>query len=117
MKTILVVDDEEDIRILYQEELTDEGYRVITANDGQEALEQVKSQNPDLVTLDLKMPGMDGIEFLRIVRETHRTLPIVICTAYGEYKQDFTVWLSDAYITKSSDLTELKTKIKEMLGH
>lgn len=116
MKTILVVDDEEDIRLLYEEELADEGYRVITANDGLEALEQIKTQNPDLVTLDLKMPRMDGVEFLRKVRETHRTLPIIISTAYGEYKQDFSVWLSDAYITKSSDLTELKSKIKELLG-
>ncbi len=116
MKTILVVDDEEDIRLLYQEELADEGYRVITANDGLEALKQIKTQNPDLVTLDLKMPRMDGVEFLRKVRETHRTLPIIISTAYGEYKQDFSVWLSDAYITKSSDLTELKSKIKELLG-
>jgi DNA-binding response OmpR family regulator len=116
MKTILVVDDEESIRLLYQEELTDEGYKVITAGDGQEALEKVKTQNPDLITLDLKMPNMDGIEFLRKIRESHRTLPIVISSAYGEYKQDFSVWLSDAYITKSSDLTELKSRIKELLG-
>lgn len=116
MKTILVVDDNEAIRLLYEEELTEAGYRVILAKDGEEALEKIQETPPDLITLDVKMPGMDGIDLLRKIREVYRDLPIIISTAYSEYKQDFSVWASDAYITKSSDLTELKAKITELLA-
>ncbi len=116
MKRVLVVDDEEDIRLLYQEELQEAGYQVAVAADGHEALRMVQQNRPDLMTIDIKMPGMDGIELLRRVREIHRDLPIIICTAYGEYKYDFGTWASDAYLTKSADLTELKGKIRELLG-
>jgi CheY-like chemotaxis protein len=116
MKTILVVDDEEDIRLLYREELSEAGYRVDLAADGTEALRRVQQSRPDLMTIDLKMPGMDGVELLRRVREIHRELPIIICTAYGDFKRDFGTWASDAYLTKSSDLNELKGKIREFLG-
>jgi len=58
---------------------------------------------------------MDGITFLRNLREIHRNLPVVISTAYGEYRQDFAVWASDAYITKSSDLSELLKAVKQIL--
>jgi len=116
MKRVLVVDDEEDIRLLYQEELQEAGYQVAVAADGHEALRMVQQNRPDLMTIDIKMPGMDGIELLRRVREIHRDLPIIICTAYGEYKYDFGTWAGDAYLTKSADLTELKGKIRELLG-
>jgi CheY-like chemotaxis protein len=116
MKRILVVDDEETIRLLYKEELTDAGYLVQVAADGQQALRMVQKERPDLMTIDIKMPVMDGIELLCRVREIHRELPIIICTAYGDFKQDFSTWASDAYLTKSSDLTELKAKIRELLG-
>ncbi len=117
MKTILVVDDEKHVCLLYEEELKDEGYNVLTASNGQEALEIIKNQEPDLVLLDLKMPEMDGSEFLRHVRQFNTTLPIIISTAYGDYaQQDFSVWLSDDYTVKNADLTELKAKVKEVLG-
>ncbi len=116
MRTILVVDDEEAIRLLYQEELREAGYHVEVASDGHAALKMVQRSRPDLMTIDIKMPGMDGIELLRRVREIYRDLPIVICTAYGDCKLDFGTWASDAYLTKSADLTELKTKIRELLG-
>jgi DNA-binding response OmpR family regulator len=116
MKRILVVDDEEAIRLLYQEELQEAGYQVIAASDGYEALRMVQDDRPDLMTIDIKMPGMDGIELLRRVREMHRNLPIIISTAYGDYKSDFGTWASDAYLTKSANLAELKGKIRELLG-
>ena len=116
MKTILVVDDEEAIRLLYREELEEAGYQVEVASDGQEALRMVEQRRPDLMTIDIKMPGMDGVELLRRVREVHRNLPIIICTAYGDFKYDFGTWASDAYLTKSSDLEELKGKVREFLG-
>jgi DNA-binding response OmpR family regulator len=76
----------------------------------------VQDDRPDLMTIDIKMPGMDGIELLRRVREMHRNLPIIISTAYGDYKSDFGTWASDAYLTKSANLAELKGKIRELLG-
>ena len=116
MKCIMVVDDEENIRFLYKEELIDEGYEVILASSGNEALELLKKNKPDLITLDIKMPGMDGIETLRRIKEIDKNMPVILCTAYGQYKQDFSSWASDDYVVKSADLNELKTKIKSLLG-
>ena len=115
-KTILIVDDEKDFCTVLSESLSRDKYRVVTAFNGETALRLAKKENPDLMLLDIKMPGMDGIELLRRVREIHRDLPIIICTAYGEYKYDFGTWAGDAYLTKSADLTELKGKIRELLG-
>ena len=116
MKKILVVDDEESIRFLYQEELEEEGFEVEVAKNGEDALEKLPSFKPDLITLDIKMPGMDGIEALKKIREIERKIPIIVCSAYGEYKQDLTTWASDAYIVKCADLTELKSTIRKLLG-
>ena len=116
VKTILVVDDEESIRFLYREELEDEGYRVITASDGEEALRKLRKEAPDLVTLDIRMPGMDGIEVLHLIREMDKEIPVIMSTAYGEYRNNFNVWASDAYITKTANLDELKENIGRLLG-
>jgi CheY-like chemotaxis protein len=116
MKRILVVDDEEAIRLLYKEELSEAGYAVELAADGAEALRLVQQSRPDLMTIDIRMPGMDGIELLARVREIYRDLPIIICTAYGDFRNDFGTWASDAFLTKSADLSELKEKIRELLG-
>ena len=116
IKKILVVDDEENIRLLYQEELEEDGYTVDVAAHGQEALEKLNTFQPDLVTLDIRMPGMDGVETLRKIREVQRDLPVILCSAYGEHKRDLTTWASDAYVIKTSDLTELKGTIKTLLS-
>ena len=116
MKRILVVDDEENIRVLYQEELEEEGYTVDVAANGHAALDKLNAFHPDIITLDIKMPGMDGVETLRRIREIQRDLPVILCSAYGEYKQDLTTWASDAYVIKTSDLTELKDTIKILLS-
>jgi len=115
MKKILVVDDEENIRFLYKEELGDEGYEVTLASSGKEALELLESGKPDLITLDIKMPEIDGIETLRRIKEIDEKIPVILCTAYGQYKQDFSSWASDAYVVKSADLQELKDTIKKIL--
>lgn len=114
-KKILVVDDEENIRLLYKEELTEEGYDVTLAENGFDAIDIIKKDNIDLVVLDIKMPKIDGIETLRLLKEERRDLPVILCSAYGEYKQDFCTWASDAYIVKTADLTELKSVIKNMI--
>jgi DNA-binding response OmpR family regulator len=115
MMKILVVDDEESIRLLYKEELEEDGFVVEVAKDGLEALKQVPLFKPDLITLDIKMPGLNGIETLKRIREMERQVPIVMCSAYGEYKQDLTTWASDAYVVKCADLTVLKNTIRRLL--
>jgi DNA-binding response OmpR family regulator len=116
MKKIMIVDDEENIRFLYKEELEEDGFTVEVAQNGREALEKLPLFKPDLITLDIKMPVMDGIEALKRIRETERQVPIILCSAYGEYKQDITTWASDAYVVKCADLTELKNTIRRLLG-
>jgi CheY-like chemotaxis protein len=116
MKKILVVDDEANIRELYREELEDMGYEVTTVADGAEALAVIDTTKFDLVTLDMRMPDIDGIETLRKMKEKDSTLPIVICTAYEEYKHDFGSWCSDAYVVKSADTSLLRETIKKILG-
>jgi two-component system response regulator (stage 0 sporulation protein F) len=116
MKKILIVDDEENIRFLYKTELEEEGFSVDLAQNGKEALEKLPLFRPDLITLDIKMPVMDGIETLKRIREVERNLPVILCTAYGEYKSDLITWASDAYIVKCADLTELKFTIRKLLG-
>jgi DNA-binding response OmpR family regulator len=111
---ILIVDDDQNILRLYKEELEDEGYNIVTASNGQEAIEQFEKEDPDLVTLDILLPDIDGIKLLRQMKEKKPRLPIIMSTAY-DYRDDFAVWASEAYIVKSSDLTELKATIKKLI--
>ncbi len=117
-KTILVLDDEKSIQTLFADEFKDEGYNVISTDSGIEALEIIDKADPviDLITLDIKMPKMDGLDFLAKVREQHRHLPIIICTAYNNYRHEFSVWNADGYILKSGNITEIKEKIKRLIG-
>jgi len=116
MKKILVVDDEENIRKLYTEELEEMGYEVKAVSDGAQALAEMEKAKFDLVTLDMRMAGMEGIETLRKMKEKDRSLPVIISTAYEQYKQDFGSWCSDAYVVKSADMSILRETIKKILG-
>jgi DNA-binding response OmpR family regulator len=111
---ILVVDDEKNILKLYKAELEDEGYTVVTANSGKEALDVFRQENPDLVTLDIMMPDIDGIQVLRQLKQENPQIPVIMLTAY-DYRDDFSVWVSDAYVVKSSDLANLKATIKQII--
>ena len=115
MKRILVVDDDEAIRTLLKDELTDEGYEVITATDARDALKLVEHEPLDLVVLDIRMPGMDGLEALPRILGMKEGLPVILNTAYSQYQESFMSWAADAYVVKSSDLSELKAKIKELI--
>jgi len=116
MKTILVVDDDEAIRTLLQEELEDEGYKVLIATNARDALKMVAAEPLDLVILDIRMPGMDGLEALPRILGIKEGLPVIMNTAYSQYQDSFMSWAADAYVVKSSDLTELKEKIKELVN-
>ncbi|MBT4482562.1 MAG: response regulator [Candidatus Latescibacteria bacterium] len=112
---ILVVDDEVHQGLLYEQELTDEGYSVDIVNSGEDALEMVKQSSYDLVILDIGMPDMDGLETLGRMLSMDNKLPVILNTAYPSYKDNFMSWAADFYVVKSSDLTELKEKIRESL--
>lgn len=116
MKTILLVEDDKNQLLLYKQELSLEGYNIITVQDGQEAVKKVKEHTPDLIVMDINMPKMSGIESIGKILSEHKKIPIIINTAYSSYKDDFMSWSADAYIIKSSDLKELKDKIKELIG-
>ncbi len=116
MKTILVVDDDEAIRTLLQEELEDEGYKVLIATNAREALKMVETDPLDLVILDIRMPGMDGLEALPRMLGLKESLPVILHTAYNQYQESFMSWAAEAYVVKSADLTELKAKVKELIN-
>lgn len=116
MKKILLVEDDKSLSLLYQEELSREGYKVVLAADAESALELVRSGGFDLIITDIRMPGKDGIELISSIMGMRKDIPIIINTAYQSYKGDFMTWAADAYLIKSSSLDELKTKIRELLA-
>jgi DNA-binding response OmpR family regulator len=115
-KKILLVEDEENERLLYKEELEKEGFEVACCQNGNDAIESIEKSNYDLVILDIQMPQMDGIETLGKILTKKRDIPIIIYTAYPQYKDQFLTWAADAYLIKSSDLTALKDKVKTILS-
>ena len=115
MAKILIVDDEEHIRYLYSEELSESGYEVITADSGYRLLERIEDEKPDLIVLDIKMVGYDGLDLLQDIRNKFYELPVVLCTAYDTFKRDMKSIAADFYVIKSFDLTELKSKVSMAL--
>jgi DNA-binding response OmpR family regulator len=115
MAKLLVVDDDKNLRLLYEQELEEDGHEVVLASSGPEALDYLKANRPDLIILDISMPGMDGIEALGKILARDKTMPVILNTAYSTYKDNFMTWSADAYVVKSGDLTELKAKIKDVL--
>lgn len=115
MRSILVVDDEEDLAQLYQKELSEEGYDVMVARSGDEALEAAQEQGPNLVVLDIKLPGEDGLRVLDRLKRENSERPVILNSAYSTYKGDFSSWAADAYVVKSPNLDELKHRIRELL--
>ncbi|MDR1241902.1 MAG: response regulator [Deltaproteobacteria bacterium] len=111
-KKILVIDDERHIRMLYQEELQNEGYEV-AESDGQEPIcELIAREKPDLVILDIKMePGISGLDLLQTLRGPYPALPVLLSTAYDSFQYDLKSIAADGYVVKSVDPTELKDKI------
>jgi DNA-binding NtrC family response regulator len=115
MAKVLVVDDDESLRMLYSRELTNEGHEVETVPSGKDAIESIKVSRPDIVVLDIKMEGMDGLSVLEEIMKLDKTIPVILNTAYSTFKSDFTTWSADAYVVKSSDLSELKQTIDQVV--
>src|SRR5208283_1605749 len=111
MPKILVVDDQEHIRLLYSEELKEAGYEVTRAENGYKLLETIEEEKPDLVILDIKMADCNGLDLLQDIRNHFYDLPVILATAYDSFKEDMKSIAADFYVVKSFDLTELKNKI------
>ena len=111
MSKILVVDDEEHVRLLYSEELNDSGYEVTMAEGGYKLIERIEEEKPDLVILDIKMADCNGLDILQDIRKHFYDLPVILSTAYDSFKEDMKSIAADFYVVKSFDLTELKKKI------
>jgi DNA-binding response OmpR family regulator len=114
-KKILLVENEEAQHLLYEQELDEEGYLVLWARNGKEALQYLEESTFDLVILDIVMPEMDGIEVLSKMVSRYKKVPVILHTAYACYHNDFMTWLADAFVVKSSDLSVLKKTVKELL--
>lgn len=114
-KKILIIDDEKNIRRIYKEEFEDEGYLVETSDSVKDGLKKIEEFSPDLIILDIKMPGEDGLEGLKKFKTLYKDIPVILCSAYENYKQDFITWSADEYVVKSSNLDELKSKVKKLL--
>ncbi len=115
-ETILVVDDQSSVRQLLSEYLTEQGYRVLTATDGQNALYTARHEQPNLILLDIMMPKMDGYQFLRLYRQERQT-PVIVITAREE-ETDAVLGLdlgADDYVVKPFRMRELLARIRAVL--
>ncbi len=115
MSTILHVEDENSVRFLYKEVFEELGYKVIQATSGEEALKMLRGPRPDIIILDLKMPGMGGRVFLEKFQKMKLRIPVVISTAYPYMHGEPSAMGADAYIVKSGDMTELVEKVQALL--
>jgi DNA-binding NtrC family response regulator len=117
-KTILIVDDEKDFCTVLSDSLSQDRYQVFTALNGKTALQLAKKEKPDLMLLDIKMPGMDGIEVLRKIKKMKKEIVVIMFTAYGTLETARKAMKLGAYdyVTKPVDLFLLKSLVKEVLG-
>ncbi|MBN1621394.1 MAG: response regulator [Endomicrobiales bacterium] len=120
-KKVLIVDDEKDVLIILTDALSKEGYEIITASDGMEALEKVSSEKPDVILLDIMMPKLDGHSVNLKLKENPKTanIPVIVITAYGHLKKLLEVREElpvSGYLEKPFPIVRLKEKIREVLS-
>jgi len=112
-KKVLIVDDQNGIRILLMEVFSSEGYMTFQAPNGKIALEIVRAESPDLVLLDMKIPGMDGLEILKHIKEADPEIKVIMMTAYGELDmiKEATELGALMHFTKPFDIDEIRTAV------
>lgn len=116
MSQILLIEDQPHQRMLYEQELSDEGYDVITASNGCDGVALFEKHRPQLVVTDILLPGMNGIEVMEKILEVDRNIPIIVHSAYSSPSHDFVTWFARAYVMKAGDLTELKSQVRNALS-
>ena len=115
MRKILVIDDEEAIRMLFAEELGDEGFKVLTSSDYTTFLDMVDHYQPDLLLFDIRPGNLEDLYLLGEVRDAGHCFPIIMCSSYPVFYDCIDLSCVDYYIIKSGDLSELKCKVKKAL--
>jgi DNA-binding response OmpR family regulator len=116
MQKLLIVEDDPNLRLLYEDEFREDGYDVTLAGSGEEAMETIRRQPIDVVILDIQLGGIDGLETMRRMLARREEIGVVVNSAYASFKSDFASWSADRYVVKSSDLTELKEAVREVLA-
>jgi two-component system response regulator (stage 0 sporulation protein F) len=116
-KKVLIVDDQNGIRILLMEVFNSEGYDTFQAANGKVALEFVRNESPDLVLLDMKIPGMDGLEILKYIKEINVDIKVIMMTAYGELDmiKEATDLGALMHFTKPFDIDEMRVAVNTQL--
>jgi two-component system response regulator (stage 0 sporulation protein F) len=116
-KKVLIVDDQNGIRILLMEVFSSEGYEMFQAANGRLALEIVRNDAPDLVLLDMKIPGMDGLEILKHIKEINTEIKVIMMTAYGELDmiKEATELGALMHFTKPFDIDEMRVAVNTQL--
>jgi DNA-binding response OmpR family regulator len=115
MSKILVVDDEENIRFVFKEVLTEEGYDVFEAESVEDTFDILSRELIDLVLLDIKLRSESGLDILKRITREFPDTPVLLCSAYVSFRNDYTSWLADGYIVKSSDPEELLEEVDKVL--
>lgn len=115
MANILLVDDEENVRLFYRSVLEEDGHNIDEEENIENTLKKISEKDFDLVVLDIKLNQESGLDLLQRLNKVKPDLAIILCTAYSSYQDDFTSWLAQDYIVKSSDPKELKQAVNKVL--
>lgn len=116
MSKILIIEDEKNLRALYQQDFERDGFDVVLAATAADGLAMVDAERPDLVVMDIRLPGMDGLEAMGRLLDKNPKIPVVLNSAYSSYKDSFMSWAADAYVVKSADTDELRLCVRELLA-
>ncbi len=111
MNRILLVDDDETIRMLYTDELEEEGYDVFTIGDCTKVMALIRKKRPDLIVLGMISGKYNSLDLLRDIRKEHHELPVILCTASYAFKHDPKSMAADFHVVKGSSLKELKCRV------
>ena len=114
---ILVADDEQEIRNLLDHFLKGQGYEVILASDGHEALKLAVEENPQVIILDIKMPGLDGLEVCKQLKENEQTklIPVIVITGFEDNKMESLNIGADDFVNKPFDMAEISSRVRSAL--
>jgi len=115
MDRILIVDDDKNVRLVYNEVLSDVGYEVLEAENGKETFDILDRELIDLVVLDIKLRAESGLDVLQKITKEFPKLPVILCSAYASYQDDYTSWLAESYVIKSTDPEELLREVEKVL--
>lgn len=115
MNTILIMDEDKVIRMLYADELSEEGYEVITCGDAAVLKKLISSKNPDLVVMEVLLGNLNGLDLLQDISHAYTGLPVILCTTRPVFREDPRSRAARDYVVKSSKINELKAVITNVL--